>query len=128
MNGLPNDIKGLVEVPDFSIYYLIGIASTLLILLTMLGVYLYRRFNSAEKRERESNLETLNSIDWSDSRESAYLVTEIGRKVASTDRSRAILDEVIEMLEPFKYRKSVNDIPEEIKVKFHLFCQVVENE
>ncbi len=67
-------------------------------------------------------------MDWSKSRESAYLITKIGREVSSTDRSRAILEEIIEMLEEFKYRKSVREISDEVKLKVELFCQVVESE
>jgi hypothetical protein len=129
LNNLPNGIEQLVEVPDISIYYLFGTLILIVLTVYFTTKLILKKFNIEEKREKEALIESLRGVDWSDGKNSAYTITEIGRKVSKTDRSRAMLDDIVELLEQFKYRKDGSEpISDSLRQKVELFCEVAENE
>ena len=119
------DIKPLLEIPDSSYYIywgliIFGIALAVAILFFVVKKYLeIRRENLARKY-----LAQLHSIDWKDAKESAYKATFYARKLATDDRRRELFEQLVPMLDRYKYKKEVDSVDEDTLRQFNLFVQV----
>lgn len=70
----------------------------------------------------------LKSVNIENSRESAYKITELGRKLADSERSKRVLDELIIILNNYKYRREIEPFADEVLAKFQIFLEVLESE
>ena len=119
------DIKPLLEIPDSSYYIywgliLFGIALVVAILFFVVKKYLeIRRENLAKKY-----LAQLHAIDWRDAKESAYRATHYARLLATDDRRRELFEQLVPMLDRYKYKKEVDSVDEDTLRQFNLFVQV----
>lgn len=121
------DIRPIVEVPDISLYLLIGIVLLGVLLLSFLGWYAFRRFRKDKRASRRATyLQKLKEVDLSDSKKAAYTITRYGRLVADDEQSRNLLAELVSLLEPYKYKKNVDDLSDEAIRSYHLFLGVVD--
>ena len=112
-----HDIKPLLEIEEYSFYYLlalIALISTVVIgLLYLLVKYLqYRnKFNI-----RKEHLKSLHEIDFSDAKKAAYNITTYGYTFKEDgERQRSAYDSLVEHLEAYKYKKNVENFDEETK-------------
>ena len=121
------DIKPLMEIPDSSLYIfwgLVGFGVLLLagVLFFLIKKYLeHRRANLAKKY-----LEKLHSIDWKDPKKSAYAATKYGRLLATDERRKELFEQLLPMLEKYKYKKEVAGVDDETLKKFNLYLQVAD--
>jgi hypothetical protein len=104
------DIKGFVEVPDESFFYLIlsGVAVGLLLALLVWLVLWLRKPKRKSKRLSPKELAKLElkKIDFSDTKEAVYSFSENGQIVSP--EHPALLD-LLPKLEAYKFKK---DVPE----------------
>lgn len=117
-----HDIKGLVAVPDDSLYYFVALLIGLILLLIAVAYLLYRYV----KRERSVNLqkfylEKLHALDLSQSKASAYALTEYGRLLEKDQPQKVAYEAMLEKLEAYKYQKAVADFDEETKQSIEIF-------
>jgi hypothetical protein len=125
---LPNDIEPIVEVETLSLYLSFGLLLLTLLTLILAIRYIPKLFGKRD-RSRENSLKELHQIDWkSNPKETAYKITKHGRIVARSEREERVLRELEELLEKYKYRKSVDNFSDEVIGKFHIFMEVVESE
>jgi len=109
-----HDIKGLVEIPDDSIYYFYGLISLLIIVLLIVSVLLYRYL----RREKTLNLqkhymEQLKALDFDTPKESAYLFTHYGELLEKSPEQEELFKTLIPLLDAYKYKKEVPSFDEE---------------
>lgn len=100
------DIKGLMEIPDYSLYVLIFLCFLVLIILAFVikKIVTYKRKPSLKKLAK---LELAN-IDLEDSKECAYKLENILKTLeASSD--------IVEKLQKYKYKKEKLPLSEEEK-------------
>ena len=126
MNGMQSqeiplhDIKGLVEVQEYSLYYLSALVIVGVIVL--LGVlYLLYKFLQNRKRFnlRKHHAELLHQIDFSDAKKAAYEITQLGSTFKEdTPRHERAYELLVENLEAYKYKKEGDEFSSESK---HLF-------
>lgn len=119
------DIKPLMEIPDSSyyIFWSLVIVGSLLVA----GVLFFvvkrllklRRENLAKKY-----LAQLYAIDWVDAKQSAYQATHYGRLLATDSRRQELFDQLVPMLDKYKYKKEVESVDEETRRQFNLYRQV----
>ena len=126
MQDIPiRDIKPLVEIPDYSIFLfsatLIALALVVIVLIILLFKYLKSRRDSLKK----SYLKALKSVDFSNPKESAYLITKYARLLVKDERSMQICEDLTKKLEIYKYKREVPQIDEETKKYYNLFIEVV---
>jgi len=117
------DIKGLVEVTDYSLYYLSALVLLGLILLLILGALLYRRVT--RKRvltQREVAIGRLKSFAFDDAKESVYAFSHLAQYAVSESR-REGLEKLLARLEPYKYRKEVPELDDELKAEMQRFIE-----
>jgi len=121
------DIKPLLEIPDISYYIywgLIGFGITLLVAILFFvikKIWQSRKINLAKGYLRE-----LKSIDWKDTKQSAYKATHYARLLATDDRKIELFSQLEEMLEKYKYKKEVDELDADTQAKFDLYVQVAD--
>ena len=121
------DIKPLLEIPDNSYYIYLAIVGVLAILVLSIIYFLVKRFILNRKESQEQKyLKRLKSIDWSDAKSSAYLVTYLGRKLAKDSRSKEIYSQMLPLLEKYKYRAEVPSVDDETLKQYELLVHVLD--
>jgi len=119
------DIKPLAEIPDYTLWLYWGVivfgVAILLVALFLLGRWILD--NRHINREKEY-LEVLHQIDWRDPKESAYTITKYGRLLATDERRKELFNQLLPLLERYKYRKEVGAVDMETKRRFELYRQV----
>ena len=121
------DIKPLLEIPDNSYYIYLAIVGVLAILGLSIIYFLVKRFILNRKESQEQKyLKRLKSIDWSDAKSSAYLVTYLGRKLAKDSRSKEIYSQMLPLLEKYKYRAEVPSVDDETLKQYELLVHVLD--
>ena len=65
----------------------------------------------------------LENIDFENPKEFAYTFTKYSKFLISNDREKKLANELIEELEKYKYKKVVENLDEEIKVKYKIFME-----
>ncbi len=119
------DIKDIVEVPDYSLYFLIAITGVILLSIAYL-IYLYlTRIKKTEvKTPREIALQNLKNIDFSDVKKVAYTFSVDGFLFID-DKNRDEFEMIEKDLQQYKYRKKVNDLDEKLKERIVKFIKAL---
>lgn len=110
-----HDIKTIVEVDEYSFYYLLGISAVSIVL--VLGViYLLYKFlkNKNKYNERKEHFKILSSIDLNDTKKAAYAISLYGATFKDDgERQKGMYDNLTSRLESYKYKKSVEAFDKE---------------
>ncbi|MFA5233965.1 MAG: hypothetical protein WC390_06145 [Sulfurimonas sp.] len=111
-----HDIKPIVEVQEYSLYYFLGIAFfvSLLVLAAAYLIYMLlqkrNRFNI-----RKEHFKLLNTLDLSDAKRSAYEITLYGATFKNdSPRHQEMYENLIERLEIYKYKRDVDALSGEV--------------
>lgn len=110
-----HDIKTIVEVQEYSFYYLLGTAilSLLILSLTVYFVYKYLQKRNAYNHRKE-HFKLLNSIDFNDTKNAAYAISKYGATFADDgERQSGMYQNVNARLEQYKYKKNVDSFDKE---------------
>ncbi len=121
-----NDIKGLVDIPDNSVFIFSALVFFALILLFLLVLFIIKVLKNRKKDLRKEYFEILENIDFNDSKQSAYTITKYVRLLARNEREQKIANELIEELALYKYKKEVTTIKKETKAKLSTFMDIVD--
>lgn len=121
-----HDIKQLVEIPDFSFYLYLFLLSVVILIIVLLIYLVYKLFKNRKKDERKTYYEILENIDFEQAKKSAYEITKYGKLLATSDREKKLIEELIEELEKYKYKKEVTSIDNEVKILFNRFMDSVD--
>jgi hypothetical protein len=127
LENLPNDIEPIVEIINYSFYYFSISIGLFIFLLYFTMKFFFKRTNFGES-DKKIFLNMLKSVNIENSRESAYKITELGRKLADSERSKRVLDELIIILNNYKYRREIEPFADEVLAKFQIFLEVLESE
>ena len=110
-----HDIKPLVEIQEYSFYYLLGVVSVVT-LVVVAGLYLLYRYLKHKNRFnlRKEHYKILQNINLKKTKKAAYLLTQYGATFADdSDRHQKTYKEMLDKLEKYKYKKSVDDFDRE---------------
>ncbi|WP_419768335.1 hypothetical protein [Arcobacter sp.] len=126
MNELKiNDIKDLVSIPDISFYILILLIVLGIVIIGFLGFLIYSFFKN-KKNPRKKYYEIIKNIDLNDTKNAAYQITFYTRKLAKNEREIKISEELISLLEEYKYKKDVKKFENNIIQKYELFMETID--
>ncbi|MGB5919476.1 hypothetical protein [Arcobacter sp.] len=126
MNELKiNDIKDLVSIPDISLYLLILIIVLGTVIIGFVGYLIYRFFKN-KKNPRKKYYEIIKNLDLNDTKNTAYQITLYARKLAKDEREIKISEELIALLEEYKYKKDVKKFENDILQKYELFMETID--
>ncbi len=123
-----HDIKPLVGVEEYSLYYLMGVG-VIIILLLVGSVYLIFRWLKTRNRysQRKEHYKALCEIDYKDAKRSAYDVTYYGATFKDdSPRHAQMYHNLLSRLEPYKYKKSVDDLEDEVISYIELYKGMID--
>ncbi|MEA3492431.1 MAG: hypothetical protein U9R27_11080 [Campylobacterota bacterium] len=127
INDQLRDIKPLMEIPDSSFYIFWGIVIFALLLIVAVLFFLIKKYIKQRKKNlAKQYLAKLHTIDWVDTKESAYSATHYARLLATDDRRRELFDQLERKLEQYKYKKEVAEVDEDTLKQFNLYVQVAD--
>ncbi|WP_294965911.1 hypothetical protein [Sulfurimonas sp.] len=111
-----HDIKPIIDIPEYSFYYLL--AASLFALMIVLGViYLIYKWIKARNafNIRRENIKIINSLDLSDTKHTAYIITSLGLIFKDdSPRHTEMYNNLVQRLEPYKYKKEVEKFDREV--------------
>lgn len=119
------DIKPLLEIPDNSYYIFLGLVIVgSLLLLGVLFFAVKRLLKLRRENLAKKYLAQLHAIDWVDTKQSAYSATHYARLLATDTRRQELFEQLVPMLDRYKYKKEVERVDEETRRQLNLFVQV----
>ncbi len=118
-----HDIKSIVEVQEYSFYYLLGVIFLTIVLICGI-VYLFyvlqKRRNSFN--ERKEHIGFLSALPSKDAKKTAYDITKFGATFKDDTQELAeVYKRLADKLEKYKYKKEVKDLDDEILKDFIAF-------
>lgn len=123
-----HDIKPLVDVQEYSLYYFL--AASALALFLVLGVaYLIYRYIKNKKafNIRRESIKSINSLNMSDTKQSAYGITFYGEIFKDdSPRHSEMYKNLTQRLEPYKYKKVVEDFDKETLGYIELYKEMLD--
>ena len=122
MEGL-RDIQGIVTISDYSLYYLIGMVVLFLLTAALSAWWLYKR----SKMPKSINipaiaLQKLQGIDFNDAKQSVYDFTRYAHYAIKETKQKE-LEMLLAQLEPYKFKKEVPKLDQQIIVKMKQFIK-----
>jgi hypothetical protein len=127
INNTLRDIKPLLEIPDNSFYIYWGlIGFGVLLGLAVLFFVLKRVWQMRKANLAKEYLASLKAIDWQDAKSSAYQATHYARLLATDERREKLFEQLVPLLDQYKYKKEVDAVDEETLKYYNLFVQVAD--
>lgn len=123
-----HDIKPIVEVQEYSLYYFLGIASIAALLVVALGYFIYKYFQRRNTFNlRKEHFKLLNSLDLNNTKESAYMITSLGVTFKDdSPRHQEMYENLTSCLEKYKYKKEVGKFSEEVLGYIELYKEMID--
>ncbi|HHH72794.1 MAG TPA: hypothetical protein ENL04_03110 [Sulfuricurvum sp.] len=123
-----HDIKPLVDIQDYTPYYLAAAAVVAAVLMGLVLFLLVRRWRNARRSSRRhACLESLKRIAFDDAKAAAYTITRLGRCFKDdSPRLYEAYENLCRRLEPYKYKKDVPKVDEETRAYFRIFLGMID--
>ena len=107
------DIKGIIEVPDYSLWILLSIIACVVFCLIIL-IYFFK--NRRKKRKKPSlkqiAMKNLKEIDFDDTKSAVYSFCE-NFQYFINEKNKESFEELQKELEIFKYKKEIEKLSDE---------------
>jgi len=123
-----HDIKPLIEIQEYSFYYLVALSGVALILLLALAYLAFHYLKNRNKFNiRKEHFKLLANIVFKDAKKDAYEITLYGSTFMNdSERHLKAYELLVEHLESYKYRKNVDSFDEETKREFDNFLGMLD--
>ncbi len=110
-----HDIKTIVEVQEYSIYYFSSILLVVFVLVSVILYFLYRWFKNKNRyNQRKEFFKLLDSLDFNDTKKAAYAITKYGSIFKNdSEKHSKLFEQIIKKLKLYKYKKDVDKFDEE---------------
>ncbi len=111
-----HDIKPIIEIQEYSLYYLIALilVGAFLVLGTLYLLYKWMQ-NRNRFNVRKEHLSLINELDLTQTKETAYLITSYGLTFKDDSPSHAeTYKNLTDRLEEYKYKKEVEGFDKEV--------------
>jgi hypothetical protein len=128
-NEIPiHDIKPLVEIHEYSLYYLIGVSALVSIVLLGAAYLVYKWYKNKKRFNiRAEHYKLLNSVDFKDAKKAAYELTHYGATFKDdSERHHKAYENMLEKLEKYKYKKEVPPFDEDTIHYIDLFKGMID--
>ena len=123
-----HDIKTIVDVPEYSMYYLSGLIALVIFLLlgmAYLGYLWFKRKNAFNLKKE--NLKLIKELDISDTKKYAYAITHLGAVFKDdSQRHNEMFNNLSSRLESYKYKKSVEHFDDETLGYIELYKEMLD--
>ncbi|MCB9097737.1 hypothetical protein [Arcobacter sp. s6] len=109
------DIKGIIEVPDYSLWILISIIVTILFFIAI-TIYFFK--NRRKKRKKltlkQIAMKNLKEINFNDTKDTVYTFCE-NFQYFIDEKNKESFEELQKELEMYKYKKEIEKISKELE-------------
>jgi len=115
-NEIPlHDIKPLLEIQDYSFYYFLALLFVVSVIIIGIIYLLYKHFHTKKRFNiRKEHNKILQKINLKETKKAAYELTEYGATFKDdSPRHLKTYNDMVEKLEKYKYKKSVDDFDRE---------------
>jgi hypothetical protein len=123
-----HDIKPLVEIQDYSLYYFsaVVIVGSFIVLALLYLVYRYLKHKN-KVNTRKEYYKKLEAINLKDTKKAAYELTKYGLIFADDNsRNAKTYEELIDHLAQYKYKKEVGDFDAQTKRYIDLYRGMID--
>ncbi|MEA2099713.1 MAG: hypothetical protein U9P72_06255 [Campylobacterota bacterium] len=123
-----HDIKPLLEVEEYSLYYFLGASFLALVFLFGIIYLIYIYFkNKNAYNIRKDYLKKIELLNLKDTKKSAYALTLYG-EIFKDDSPRHIemYKNITQRLEPYKYKKTVDEFDKETLAYIELYKEMLD--
>jgi hypothetical protein len=124
LEGL-RDIKGIVEVPDISLYLFIGVVGLALVLFVFVVYKIWKKFQQP-KNQKALYLQKLKNLNLTQSKKTAYFITEASIHVCDSESKKNVYASLEPKLAPYKYKKYVDAFDMPTKEAINHFLAVID--
>jgi hypothetical protein len=121
-----HDIKPIIDVQEYSLYYLLGMSFFVFLLACGILYILYKRIQRHKAFNiRKEHKKLLSSLDLSNPKKSAYLITLYGATFKEdSPRHVEMYANLTARLESYKYKKEVANLDSETLGYFELYKEM----
>ena len=109
------DIKGIIEVPDYSLWILISIIVTIIFFIAI-TIYFFK--NRRKKRKKltlkQIAMKNLKEINFNDTKDTVYTFCE-NFQYFIDEKNKESFEELQKELEMYKYKKEIEKISKELE-------------
>ncbi len=117
------DIKGLVEVTDDSLYYLLGLMGLAVVVLLVLAALIHKYLTKKEPMtQRKVAMAFLDKFEFTETKESVYTFTHLAQ-YAVKENQRRELEALLAELDVYKFKKEVRELDDALKVRMKNFIE-----
>ncbi len=111
-----HDIKPIVDVNEYSLYYFLGVSFLALILVLAIAFLIYKWLKHKNAYNlRKVHMKLINELDLSDTKNTAYAITNYGATFKNdSDRHLEMYNNLTQRLELYKYKKDVDSFDKEV--------------
>jgi hypothetical protein len=123
-----HDIKPILEVQEYSLYYFTALCIIALVLLFGTAYILYKNFKAKKRFNiRQVHRHLLKNLDLKDTKNAAYCITLYGLTFRNdSPRHTEMYNNVLHRLEAYKYKKSVEAFDEEVLAYIDLYKGMID--
>lgn len=123
-----HDIKPLVEIQDYSLYYLIVLIALIIVFAGGIAYIIYKWFHRrGEYNVRKEHLAIMNEVDIHDTKNTAYTMSIYGATFKDdTPRHNEIYKNMRKKLNNYKYKKSVEAFDREVLGYIELYRDMID--
>ena len=113
-----NDIKPLVDVNEYSLYFLTTMITLLLIFLVFIILFLIKKIKQTKTNYRKIYIQELKNINLAHSKDAAYAMTKYVNLLEVKEQYSQIKEDLLSSLTQYKYKKQTHQLDEKTK-KLH---------
>lgn len=123
-----HDIKPIVDVDEYSLYYSLGISTVVLVLVLAISFLIYKWFkNKNAYNTKKEHFKLINSLDLSDTKHSAYAITIYGATFKDdSQQNLEMYNNLVQRLEVYKYKKQVEEFDSEVLGYIELYKGMID--
>ncbi|MCF6309155.1 MAG: hypothetical protein L3J19_01565 [Sulfurimonas sp.] len=123
-----HDIKPIVDVQEYSLYYFLGVSIFVLLLTCAIAYIVYLWFKRRNAFNiRKEHFKLLNSLDLTDTKQSAYAITIFGATFKDdSPRHQEMFANIINRLDMYKYKKEVKEFDSEVVGYIKLYEDMID--
>ncbi len=121
-----HDIKPIVEVQEYSLYYFLGLSAFVLVVVLGGAFLIYKWLQKRNAYNiRKEHMKLLKNLDLSDAKRAAYAITNYGATFKDdSPRHSEMYSNLQTRLEKYKYKKEVDKLDEETLGYFELYKEM----
>ena len=123
-----HDIKPIVEIQEYSLYYLLGLVGLGIIVLSLIIYFLYIWYKKRNTFNlRKHHLELINDLDFSNTKNAAYAISSYGLTFRDdSPRHKEMYENITQRLEAYKYKKDVEAFDSETLGYIEVFKEMID--